>query len=120
MSSAPASPLVATLSVPADVSMGPTMRAFVARFVGAHADDGSLDDLQLALGEACAGMRGPGVTVRLEVDGGLCRVRCDGVEAPDGDDAMRARLFTALAPDAEWFHDETGRGCVRFSLPLRS
>jgi len=95
-----------------------TIRTFVSRFVGPHADNACLDDLQLVLAEACVGMGGSGVDVRIELIDEVCRVQCEGVEAPRDAGEMRARLLVALAPDADWFHDDTGHAGLRFSLSL--
>jgi hypothetical protein len=110
------SPLQASLTLPAEASMVGTVRVFVERVVGDLASPGSLDDLRLAVGEACASMRGPRVEVALEVTERRCHVSCRGV-LPPGDDAgeaMRARLLEALAPDARWLAGDE----VRFSVPL--
>ena len=95
-----------------------TIRTFVSRFVGPHADDACLDDLQLAVAEACVGMLSSGVDVQIELNDEVCRVECEGVEEPGDAGEMRARLLVALAPDADWFHDDTGHAGLRFSLSL--
>jgi hypothetical protein len=112
----PDAPLRASLSLPAQASMIGTVRVFVERVVSSRATSRSVDDLRVAVGEACASMRGARLTVSLEIADGRCQVRCRGVVAPtDGDeDQMRRRLLTALAPDATWAPDDE----VRFSLPL--
>lgn len=109
-------PLHASLTLPAQASMVGTVRVFVERVVGGLASPGSLDDLRLAVGEACASMRGPRLHVALEVTEQRCQVTCRGVLPPghDDDDAMRARLLEALAPDARWLDGDE----VRFSVPL--
>lgn len=93
-----------------------TVRTFVSRFLARRADDERIDDVLVAVGEACAGMQGGGLTVSIEVAGARCIVTCEGIARPgDGqEDAMRERLLEALAADTEWFRDDA----VRFSMPL--
>lgn len=109
-------PLQASLTLPGQPSMVGTVRVFVQRVVGDLASPGSLDDLRLAVGEACAWTRGARLHVALEITEQRCQVTCRGVLPPrdDGDDAMRARLLEALAPDARWLDGDE----VRFSVPL--
>ena len=111
-------PLRASLTVPAQASMVGTVRVFVERVVGDHASPQSLDDLRVAVGEACASMLGARLHVALEVTEDRCHVSCRGVLPPgDGaDDVMRARLLEALAPDARWLPGDE----VRFSVALSS
>jgi hypothetical protein len=97
-----------------------TIRTFLSRFVGPYADDASLEDLQLVVAEACVGMRSGGVDVQIELNDGVCLVQCGGVEQRADAGEMRARLLEALAPDADWFHDDTGHAGLRFSVSLSS
>lgn len=109
-----AAPARAGLHVPSDSAMLATVRVFVGAFLARYADEEAIEDLRLAVGEACSVMRPHGIRVDLEVDDVRCHVACHGVEPPGDDDdgRMRARLFEALAPDAAWVG-----GSVRFSLP---
>jgi hypothetical protein len=93
-----------------------TVRAFVGRFLERHGDDDHVDDVRVAVGEACARMQGARTTVSIEVDGTRCVVTCEGVTRPGEHevDAMRAGLLDALADDIEWFRDDS----VRFRMPL--
>ena len=114
----PASALVrAGLQVPSEVPMLATIRVFLGAFLAGYADDEAIEDLQLAVGEACSMMLPDGVTVELEIDDVRCHIACEGVEPPGDDEAgtIRARVFEALVPDAAW-----AGGSVRFSLPRAS
>jgi len=93
-----------------------TLRAFVGRFLERYSDEDLIDDIRVAVVEACAAMAGAGTTVSIEVEDARCVVTCEGVVRP-GDaesDVMRAGLFEALADDIEWFREDA----VRFRMPL--
>jgi hypothetical protein len=109
-------PLFASLSVPTQASMVGTVRVFVERVLGDLTTPQALDDLRVAVGEACASMRGTRLHVVLEVSEERCHVSCRGVRPPgdDDDDVMRAQLLEALAPDARWLPGDE----VRFSVAL--
>jgi len=93
-----------------------TVRAFVGRFLDRYGDEDRIDDVRVAVGEACARMQGAGTTVSIEVEDARCVVTCEGVVRPGEDEAdvMRADLLEALADDIEWFRDDA----VRFRMPL--
>lgn len=93
-----------------------TVRIFVSRFLARYTDGERIDDVLVAVSEACAGMQGGGLTVSMEVGGPRCIVTCEGIARPgEGqEDAMRERLLEALTVDTEWFRDDA----VRFSMPL--
>lgn len=75
-------PLHASLTLPARASSIGTVRVFVERALGDLASAQSLDDLRLAVGEACASMRGERLHVALEVTAERCHVSCRGVLPP--------------------------------------
>jgi hypothetical protein len=106
----------ASLRVPADEEMLATLRAFVSRFLDRYSDEDRIDDVRVAVGEACARMKGAAITVSIEVGDARCVVTCEGVVRPGEDegDVMRAGLLGALADDIEWFRDDA----VRFHMPL--
>ena len=93
-----------------------TLRTFVGRFLDRYSDEDRIDDVRVAVVEACARMAGDGTTVSIEVDDARCVVTCEGVARPGEDEAevMRAGLLEALADDIEWFRDDA----VRFRMPL--
>ena len=93
-----------------------TVRVFVGGFLARYADAERIDDVRVAVGEACARMRGDGTIVSIEVDGARCTLTCEGVAPPgeDDEDVMRAQLLEALADDIEWFRDDA----VSFRMSL--
>jgi len=93
-----------------------TLRLFVGRFLDRYSDEDRIDDVRVAVVEACARMADAGTTVSIEVDDAHCVVTCEGVVRPRDDegDVMRAGLLEALTDDIEWFRDDA----VRFRMPL--
>ncbi len=93
-----------------------TLRTFVGRFLDRYSDEDHIDDVRVAVVEACARMAGTNTTVSIEVDDARCVVTCEGVVPPGDDegDVMRAGLLEALADGIEWFRDDA----VRFRMPL--
>lgn len=115
--SLPAEPPVrAFLRVPSQDAMLATVRVFVGGFLARYADAERIDDVRVAVGEACARMRGDGTIVSIEVDRARCTLTCEGVAPPgeDDEDVMRAQLLEALADDIEWFRDDA----VSFRMSL--
>lgn len=93
-----------------------TVRVFVGGFLARYADAERIDDVRVAVGEACGRMRGDDTIVSIEVDQARCTLTCEGVAPPgeDDEDAMRAQLLEALADDIEWLRDDA----VRFRMSL--
>ncbi len=96
--------------------MLPTLRTFVGRFLDRYSDEDRIDDVRVAVVEACARMASAGTTVSIEVDDERCLVTCEGVVRPGDDEAdvMRTGLLEALADNIEWFREDA----VRFHMPL--
>ena len=107
----------ASLSVPGVASMLSTVRVFVTRFAEGDLDDERIDDLRIAVDEACARTEGATLTISIAIDNDRCSITCEGVSAPSvPDDDVRLQLLEALARDVEWSDDAS----VRFAVPTRS
>jgi anti-sigma regulatory factor (Ser/Thr protein kinase) len=112
-------------AMPVHLGTARTFASQVARHAGV--DDGVLEDVKLAVSEACAGSvdpvgAGERVVIRsrlgpevvaFEVEGG-------GDFAPDlsQDGPARLDLIRTLFPDASLDRHDDGRTTIRFSFPL--
>lgn len=105
-----------------------TARTFVSQIVQ-HAgfDDGVVEDVKLAISEACAGSVDPAapgerVVVRSTLGSEMVAFEVEGTGdfAPEGsgEDPARLDLIRTLFPDTTLDTHEDGRTTVSFTLPL--
>ncbi len=116
------------LEIPAVAVYLGTARSFSSQ-IAQHAgcDEATVEDVKLAVSEACAGSVGsPGsherVVVRSTWESRIVAFEVEGTGdfAPDGSQDAPARidLIRTLFPDTSLAKHEGGRTTVRFTLPL--